>query len=80
MDFLKKLMPCSCMRNQPIGENGALKEDMNIKISTSCCRKTKIININISGDNVDTLKDVKEIIDRIENNVKQNTLSRENSL
>jgi uncharacterized Rossmann fold enzyme len=68
------------MRNQPVGDNGALKEDMKISIKTSCCRKTKIININISGDNVDALKDVKEIIDRIENNVIASTLSRENSL
>jgi uncharacterized Rossmann fold enzyme len=80
MDILKKLAPCACMRNQPVGDNGALKEDMKISIKTSCCRKTKIININISGDNVDALKDVKEIIDRIENNVRASTLSRENSL
>jgi len=68
------------MRNQPVGDNGTLKEDMKISIKTSCCRKTKIITININGDNVDALKDVKEIIDRIENNVRATTLSRENSL
>jgi hypothetical protein len=80
MDFFKKIAPCACMRNQPIGENGAMKEDLKITIKTTCCRKTKIININISHDNIDALKDVKEIIDRIENNVKSTILTNENKL
>jgi hypothetical protein len=80
MDFFKKIAPCACMRNQPIGENGAMKEDLKITIKTTCCRKTKIININVSHDNVDTLQDVKEIIERIENNVKTTILLNENKL
>jgi len=80
MDFFKKLAPCACMKNQPIGENGVLKEDLKITIKTTCCRKTKIININVSHENLDTLRDVKEIINRIENNVKSTILINEGKL
>jgi hypothetical protein len=79
-DIFRRFAPCSCMRIQPVGDNAGVKETVKISISTTCCRKVKIINIHVSPDNIDTLRDVKEIIDRIENNAITSKLMEENNI
>lgn len=76
MDILKRLMCCACMKNQTNEEGANTDEKVNISIKTTCCRRTKIININVSND-PESLRDVKEIIDRLE--MKAIVLSRQNS-
>ena len=77
MDVFRRFAPCSCMRIQPVGEDAVVNETVKISIKTMCCRKTKIINIHISPNDMQALSDVKEIIDRLENNAK--AMSRQNS-
>jgi hypothetical protein len=77
MDVLRRFAPCSCMRIQPVGEDAVVNETFKISVKTTCCRRSKIININISPHDMEALRDVKEIIDRIENNAK--AMSRKNS-
>jgi hypothetical protein len=76
IDILKRLMCCACMKNQTNEEGANTDEKVNISIKTTCCRQTKIININVSND-PDSLKDVKEIIQRLE--MKASVLSRQSS-
>lgn len=68
MDIFKRFAPCACMRNQPVGEDAEVNETIQISVKTTCCRKTKIININITPNNIEGLQDIKEIITRVENN------------
>ena len=76
LDIFTKFAPCSCMRSQ-VNEEGAITDEkVNISIKTTCCRRTKIININVSND-PESLKDVKEIIERLQ--MKAVVLSRQNS-
>ena len=76
LDIFRKFAPCSCMRSQ-VNEEGAITDEkVNISIKTTCCRRTKIININVSND-PESLKDVKEIIERLQ--MKAVVLSRQNS-
>ena len=76
MDIFKKFAPCSCMRSQTNEAGADVKETVRISVQTSCCRTSKTININVSHD-PDSLKDVKEIIDRLE--MKARVVSRQNS-
>ena len=79
-ELFRRFAPCSCMRIQPIDENARVDETVKISIKTTCCRRTKIININITPDNIDTLKDVKDIIHKIEMNAQSTVLQNENKL
>jgi hypothetical protein len=76
LDIFRKFAPCSCMRSQVNEEGANVRETVKISIKSTCCRKTKIININVSND-PDSLRDVKEIIDRLE--MKATVMSRQNS-
>jgi hypothetical protein len=76
MDILKRLMCCACMKNQTNEAGAITDEKVNISIKTTCCRRTKIININVSND-PESLKEVKDIIDRLE--MKARVMSRQNS-
>jgi hypothetical protein len=76
LDIFQKLVCCACMRSQVNEENADVKESVSIHIKSSCCRHTKITNINITHD-VDALVDVKEIIERLKNNAL--SMSRKNS-
>jgi len=80
MDFLRRFAPCGCIKNQSVGENADVKENMTISIKTTCCRRTKIININISHDDIETIKDVREIIERIENNKRASQMIKQGDL
>jgi hypothetical protein len=80
MDFLRRFAPCGCIKNQSVGENTDVKENMTISIKTTCCRKTKIININVNHDDLETIKDVKEIIERIENNKRASLMIKKGDL
>jgi hypothetical protein len=64
------------MRSQVNEENADVKENVSIHIKSSCCRRSKITNINISND-ADALADVREIIERLKNNAL--SMSRRNS-
>lgn len=76
MDIFKKFAPCACMRSQTNEAGANTDENLKISIKTTCCRKTKIININVSHD-PDSLKEVKQIIERLE--MKARVMSRQNS-
>jgi hypothetical protein len=76
MDILKRLMCCACIKNQTNEAGANTDEKVNISIKTTCCRRTKIININVSND-PDSLREVKDIIDRLE--MKARVMSRQNS-
>jgi hypothetical protein len=76
LDILKRLMCCACIKNQTNEAGAITDEKVNISIKTTCCRRTKIININVSND-PESLKDVKDIIDRLE--MKARVMSRKNS-
>ena len=80
MDLFRRFAPCSCVRIQPVDENAKVNETVKISIKTTCCRRTKIININITPDNIETLKDVKDIIYKIEMNAHTKILQDENKL
>jgi hypothetical protein len=76
MDIFKRFAPCSCMKSQTNEAGADVQETIKISVKTTCCRRTKIVNINVSQD-IDALKDIKEIIDRLENNAR--AISRKNS-
>lgn len=76
MDIFKKFAPCACMKSQTNEAGANTEETVRISIKTQCCRKVKIININVSND-PQSLKDVREIIDRLE--MKARVMSRQNS-
>jgi hypothetical protein len=76
MDFLRRFAPCGCIKQQSVGENGEIKDNMTISIKTTCCRRTKIINYNIDIEHSDDLNDIKKIIEKMEEKVK----SRRDSL
>jgi len=65
-DFLKRFAPCSCVRIQDNEEGSKVNETMTISIKNTCCKRVKSINIHITPDNIDAIKDIKEIMDRIE--------------
>ena len=79
-DIFRKFAPCACMRNQPVGEDAVVNETVKISIKTTCCRRTKIININISPNDMKALKDVQEIIHRLENNATASMMIKDGSL
>jgi hypothetical protein len=76
MDIFQKFAPCACMKSQTNEAGANTDETVRISIKTTCCRRTKTININVSHD-PDSLKEVKEIIDRLE--MKARVMSRQNS-
>lgn len=76
LDIFKRFAPCACMKSQTNEEGANTEESLRISVKTTCCRKTKIININVSHD-PDSLKEVKDIIDRLE--MKARVMSRQNS-
>lgn len=76
MDIFKRFAPCACMKSQTNEAGAITDENLNISIKTTCCRRTKIININVSND-PESLKEVKEIIERLE--MKARVMSRQNS-
>lgn len=76
LDIFKRFAPCACMRAQTNEAGATTDETLKISVKTTCCRKTKIININVSHD-PDSLKEVKEIIDRLE--MRARVMSRQNS-
>lgn len=80
MDFLRRFAPCGCIKQQSVGENGEIKDNMTISIKTTCCRRTKIININVSHDDIETIKDIREIIERIENNKRASQMIKQGDL
>lgn len=80
MDILRRFAPCGCIKQQSVGENGEIKENMTISVKTTCCRRTKIININVNHDDLQTIKDVKEIIERIENNKRASLMIKNGEL
>ena len=47
MDFLKRFAPCGCIKVQPVGNEATVNENVTVTIKTTCCRKQKIVNINI---------------------------------
>lgn len=80
MDFLKRFAPCGCIKVQPVGNDATVNENVTVTIKTTCCRKQKIVNINISPNDINTIKDLKEIIDRLENNAIAQDMRRKSEL
>lgn len=76
LDIFKRFAPCACMKSQTNEAGANTEESLRISVKTTCCRKTKIININVSHD-PDSLKEVKDIIDRLE--MRARVMSRQNS-
>lgn len=76
MDIFKRFAPCACMKSQTNEAGANTDETLRISVKTTCCRKTKIININVTHD-PDSLREVRDIIDRLE--MKARVMSRQNS-
>jgi hypothetical protein len=64
------------MKNIESGAN--VKENITISIKNTCCKRTKSINIHIDKDDTENINNIKEIMKKIENNIVNNTINKNN--